>query len=105
MKTSMLSPVIHIKMMMHLISSANDCCIVFKICDYLGQMHEIVFESRRNTASVVLTPRVSETATQSRPHAADNFSICAPIAEGNLFARASSFENTLHADKERSAAE
>ena len=38
-------------MMMDLISSANDFCIVVGIC-----------ESRRNTASVVLPPRVSRTS-------------------------------------------
>ena len=48
-------------MMMDLISSANDFCIVFGICDHLGKINEIDFESRRNKASVVLAPRVSET--------------------------------------------
>ena len=60
------------------------------------------FERQRNTASVVLTRSVSANVTQSRPNAADNFSSCAPIAEGHFSARASSFENTWHADSERS---
>ena len=71
---------------MDLISSANDFCIVFGICDYLGKINEIDFdESRRNTASVVLTPRVSENVTQPRPrpYAAERVSSCAPMAEGN----------------------
>ena len=41
----------------------------------------------------LLTPRVPENVTQSRPHAADKFSSCTPIAERNLLARAPSFEN------------
>ena len=66
----------------------------------------IHFQTRRNTASVVLTPRVSETATLSRPHAADdNFQTCAQTEEGNLLTRGSPFENTWHADSERSTAE
>ena len=32
---------------------------------------------------LLFTPRVSETATLSRFYAADNFSSCAPVAEGN----------------------
>ena len=94
---------------LHIIISAESCpiaaCNVFGICDCLGKVNEIDLESRRNTDSVVLTPRVSENVTQSRLYAADNFSSCAPIAEGNLFARASSFENTWLADSERSTAE
>ena len=93
-----------VKMMMDLISSANDFCIVFGICDYRGKMKEIDFESRRSTASVVLTPSVSENVTQSRLYADDNLSSCAPIAEGNLLARASSFENTWHAGRGKTLA-
>ena len=35
----------HVKMMMDRISSANDFCIVFGICDYLGKINEIDLES------------------------------------------------------------
>ena len=73
-----------VRTMTDLISSANDFCVVFRISDGLLKIHEIDFESRPNTASIVLTPRVSETVTLSRPYAADNFSICASMAEENL---------------------
>ena len=56
-----------VKLMMDLISSANDICIVFRICDYLGKIDVIDLESQRNTASVVLPSRVSENLTQPRP--------------------------------------
>ena len=42
-----------VTMVMDLISSANDICIAFGICDYLGKFNEIDVESRRNSASVV----------------------------------------------------
>ena len=45
-----------IKMMIDLISSANDFSIVFGVCDYLGKIGEFDFESRR----------VSDTFTMSR---------------------------------------
>ena len=45
-----------IKMMMDFINSANDICIPFGICDYLGKIDEIDLESRQNTASLVPTP-------------------------------------------------
>ena len=106
METCISAPVISfVKMMMDLISSPSDICIVFGICDYLGKINEIDIESRRNNASVVLTPRVSETATLSRLHAADKFSSCGQTAEGNFSARASPFEITWHADSERSTAQ
>ena len=54
------------KMIVDLISSANDFCIDFIVCDHLGKIYEIDVESPQNTASVVLTPRVSETVTLSR---------------------------------------
>ena len=79
------------KMMKDLISLANGFCIVLVIRDYLGKINEIDLESRRNTASVVLTPRVSKNVTQSQLYTADNFSCCAPTAEENLLARAPSF--------------
>ena len=53
------------KMMMDLISSANNFCIVFGICGYVGKINEMDFGSRQNAASVVLTPNVSETFTLS----------------------------------------
>ena len=49
-----------VTMVMDLISSANDICIAFGICDYLGKFSEIDVESRRNSASVVLTPSLGE---------------------------------------------
>ena len=42
-----------VKMMIDLISSANDIYILYGICDYLGKINQIGLESRRNTASVV----------------------------------------------------
>ena len=63
------------------------------------------FQSQQNVASVVFTPRVSETVTLSQPHANDNFSSCASTAEGNLSARASTSENAWHADSKRSTVE
>ena len=54
---------------------------------------------------IVLSPRVSETVSPSRPHAADNLSSCASVVEGNLLARASSFESAWQTDSERSTAE
>ena len=49
------------KMMMDLVSSANDICVVFGICDHLGKVNDIDPESQRNTVSVVLPPRIPET--------------------------------------------
>ena len=92
-----------VTMMMDFTSSANDFCIVFGMC--LFWFWKIDLESRRNTASVVLTPRVSKKVIRSRLYAAGNLSSCAPVAEVNLCARASSFENTWPADSERSTAE
>ena len=54
-----------VKMMMDFTSSANDMCIVFRICDHLRNFDEIDRGSRRNTASVLLTPRISETQSVS----------------------------------------
>ena len=64
-----------VKIMMDLISSASDICIVFGIYDYLRKVNEIDLESQRNTASFVLTPRVSENLIQHRPrpYAAEKF--------------------------------
>ena len=80
--------------------------LFFGICDYLGKINEIDLAGRRNTDSAVLTPRISETITLSRPCAPDNFSSYAfSIALSKLSATASSFENTWHADSERLTAE
>ena len=63
------------------------------------------FSSTRS-ASIVLTPRVSENLTQPRPrpHAAQHFSSCVPTTEEELLARASPLEDTWHAYRERSPA-
>ena len=90
------------------LSSANDFCIVFGICDYFGKINEIdCDESRRHTASVVLAPRVSENVTQPRPrpYATERVSSCAPMAEGNHLARASPLDYTWHAYSARSTAQ
>ena len=76
-----------------------------RICDYLGKIKKDELESRQDSPSVVLTPRVSETVTLSQPHAAGNFSSCASIAARNLSAIASLFENAWHANSERWTAE
>ena len=78
-----------VKMMIDLISSASNFCFVFGICGYLVKISEIGLDSRRNETSVVLTPTVSESATLSRPCAADSVYRCAQTAEVNLWARAS----------------
>ena len=52
------------KVIMDLISSANDIGMHQGICYYLGKMN-------KNSASIVLTPRVSETASLSRASAAE----------------------------------
>ena len=44
------------KMMMELISSASDICMIYGICDCLGKI-------KQDSASIFLTPRVSETAS------------------------------------------
>ena len=81
-----------IKVMMDFTSSANDMYIVFRICDCLGNFQEIDLGSRRNTASVVLTPRISVTINLSGRYAANNFSCFASAAERTLIARASYFD-------------
>ena len=78
-------------MMMDLITSANDSCIVVGFCDYHRNINDMDLEGRHNVASVVLTPRVSETNTLSRPYAAGNFSSFAVTALENISARASLF--------------
>ena len=45
----------------------------FRNLCFLGKINGIDLESRHDTASVVLTPRVSETVTLSRLYAADKF--------------------------------
>ena len=74
-------------------SSASDMRIVI-ISDFLN---EIDRGSRRNTASVVLTTRISVTINLSRRYAADNFSSFASAAERTLLARASYFEKRFAA--------
>ena len=49
------------KKMMDLVSSANDVCIVFGICDHLVKVNHIDPQSQRNTVLVVLPPRIPET--------------------------------------------
>ena len=88
---------------MDLISSATDICILHGICDYFGKIIEIDLESRRRTASVLLTPRVSETASLSRASAADNPSNYAWIAEGDLSARASIAKSVWFVNSARTA--
>ena len=60
------------KMIMDLVSSANDICVRYGSCEYLGKVSKDDLESRQTSASVVLTPGVSETARPSRASAADN---------------------------------
>ena len=86
------------KMMMDLIIFATDICFLCGICDYLGQISKDL-ESRQNTASVVLLPRVSETPSLSRASAADNPSNYAWIAPENLSARASTVESDWIANR------
>ena len=92
-------------MMMDLISSAKDICIVFGICDHLGKINKDDLESRQNTTSVFLTPRIPETVNLSRPYAAENFSSYVCTAEESVPARTLSFETAWHADSERLTAE
>ena len=56
-----------VTMVMDLIRSANDICIAFGICDYPGKLSEIDVESRRNSASFVLTPSLGERHSASTP--------------------------------------
>ena len=97
-----------VKMMMDLNSSANDFCIVFfGICDYLGKITETNLESQRHSASLFLlkeSQRMS-LSLDFPPYATENFSSCALIAEGNLLARASLWDNNWHAHSGRSTAE
>ena len=91
------------KMIMELISSPDDICILHGICDYLGKISKDDLESRQDSASIVLTPRVSETASLSRASAVDNLSDCALIAEGHFSARASTVESDWFANSARAA--
>ena len=59
----------------------------------------------RNTASVVLTPRVSETASPSRASAADNLADYAWVAKEHFSARAPTVESDWFADRARAAKE
>ena len=49
-------------MIMDLIHSAKHFCILYGICDYLGQIKQDDLESRQDSASMVLTPRVQTTS-------------------------------------------
>ena len=89
-----------IKMMMDLISSAKDICMVFAICDDLGTTYETDFERQKNTASVALAPRIWEIFNLFRQHAAEHFSSYASTSEGLFLVTTSSFENAWHADSE-----
>ena len=91
------------KMIMELISSANDICILYGICNYLGKRQTDDLESRQDSTSIVLTPRVSETASLSRASAAGNLSDYLRIAEGHLSARASTGKSDVFATSARAA--
>ena len=67
--------------------TANDTCTLCGICDYLGKIKQDDLESRQDSASIVLTPRVSETASLSRASVA-YFSVFAWFAQGHFSARA-----------------
>ena len=60
-------------------------------------------KTRQDSASIVLTATVSETARLSRVSAADNLSDHARIAEGLLSARASTVDSDWFADSARAA--
>ena len=51
---------------MDLISSANDMCMLYGFSDYHGKIKQDNVQSRQDSASIVLTPRVSETASLCR---------------------------------------
>ena len=91
------------KMIMELISSANDICIIYGICNFLGKRQTDDLESRQDSTSIVLTPRVSETASLSRASAAGNLSDYLRIAEGHLSARASTGKSDVFATSARAA--
>ena len=85
-----------IKMMMGLIRSAKDICVVFGICDDLGKVDEIYFERQRYTAKVVFLLQESRRVSIIlRQYAADHLSSYASTGEGNFLANTSSFENVL----------
>ena len=89
-KTCTSAPVIHLQRWWWISSVQPTTSVLFSIfCDQLGKMNEIDTESRQNTASVVLSPRISDTVTLSRLLAANIYSSCASLAEVNLSARAS----------------
>ena len=91
------------KIIMDLISSVKDMCILHGICNDHGKINQGGLESRQTSASIVLSPRVSETASPSPASAVDNLSDHAWIAEGHLSARASTFESDWFADSARAA--
>ena len=79
-------------MIVDLISSAKDICMLYGICYFLGRIKQDDLESRQDSASIVLTPRVSENACLSRASVAVDLSDYAWLAEGHLSARASTVE-------------
>ena len=74
------------KMIMDLIGSANDICMLHGVCDYLGKIKQDDLESRDRLQLV------SETTSLSRASVADNLSW---IAEGHLAARAATVESVF----------
>ena len=43
------------KMIFELISSVNDICMHYGLCDYLGKLKQDDLDSRQDSASIVLT--------------------------------------------------
>ena len=91
------------KMVMDLTSSAHDICVLYGMCDYLGKIKEDDPESRQDSASIVLIPRVSATASMSRASVADDFSDHASSAEGHFSAPASAVDSDLLTSSARAA--
>ena len=55
-------------------TSANDICMLFGMCAFLGHMKQDDLESLQDSASIVLAPRVSELVSLSRALVADDLS-------------------------------
>ena len=86
-------------------SSAQPMTSVFltEFVNYLGKRQTDDLESRQDSTSIVLSPRVSETASLSRASAAGNLSDYLRIAEGHLSARASTGKSDVFATSARAA--
>ena len=54
------------KILMELISSVNDICILYRIYDYFKQIDQDDLESRQDLASIILTSRVPDSVSLSR---------------------------------------